>query len=146
MDETEDETEFTIAIIKPDAVVNRQIGAIITAIEAEIPHCSFEILGMDTFREREAVKFYAEHKGKPFFNDLIAHTISGPSVFIAIDGTDVIAKWRAVCGATDPAKAAPATLRARFGTTGPANAVHGSATQDDAIAELCIVQELLGID
>ena len=142
-DTGEDETEFTVAIIKPDAVAARVVGQIITAIETALPDLTLEIFGMDAMEEKEAISFYKEHKGKPFFADLIAHMISGPSVFMVLDGAGAVEKWRNLCGATDPKKGLPATLRARFGTEGPANAVHGSADEDAAIRELQIIERLL---
>jgi len=141
--ETDDDTEFTVAIIKPDAVAAHVVGQIITAIETALPDLTLEIFGMDVMEVHEATNLYKEHKGKPFFADLIAHTVSGPSVFMVLDGVDAIAKWRNLCGATDPKKALPATLRGRFGTEGPANAVHGSADEDAAIRELQIIERLL---
>jgi nucleoside-diphosphate kinase len=116
--------ERTLAIIKPDAVGKHCIGGILQRLEAE----SFEIralkmLKMDTSM---AERFYAEHKERPFFRDLVQYMISGPVVVACLEGDNAIQRYRDFMGATDPKKAAPKTLRAEFGVSIEHNAVHGS--------------------
>jgi len=124
----------TLAIIKPDAVKKNVIGKIITRIEDE----GFKIAAMRQMRlsADEAKAFYIVHKAKPFFQGLSAFMSSGPIVVLMLERDDAITRWRDVMGATDPAKAAPGTLRHSFGFDIERNAVHGSDAAETAEWEL----------
>jgi nucleoside-diphosphate kinase len=127
-------TERTLAIIKPDAVRARQTGQILARIEA----AGFTIQAMRlTYLSRlEAEGFYAVHRARPFFGSLTEFMSSGPCVLMALEAPGAILKWRALMGATDPAKAEAGTLRKEFGTSIENNATHGSDGPDTAAFEL----------
>ncbi len=126
--------ERTISIIKPDAVAKNVIGEIygrfekagLRIVAARMEHLSVEKAG----------EFYAVHKERPFYNDLITFMTSGPVIVQVLEGEDAIAKNREVMGATNPADAAPGTIRADFAQTVDENAVHGSDGPDTARAEI----------
>jgi nucleoside-diphosphate kinase len=124
----------TLAIIKPDAVENRFVGRIIQRIEEE----GFRILAMRlvSLTRAEAEGFYHVHRQRPFFASLTEFMSSGPAVVLALEATDAIAKWRALMGATDPAKAAAGTIRREFASSIERNATHGSDAPDTAAFEL----------
>ena len=124
----------TLAIIKPDAVKKNVIGKIVTRIEDE----GFRIAAMrlEKLSLEDARAFYAVHRAKPFFEGLAAFMSSGPIVVLMLERDDAIARWRAVMGATDPAKAAPGTLRHAYGFDIERNAVHGSDAAETAETEL----------
>ena len=124
----------TLAIIKPDAVVARQVGAILQRIEG----AGFTVRAMRLVRlsQVEAEGFYAVHRERPFFGSLTAFMSSGPAVVLALEAPDAIRKWRALMGATDPGKADVGTIRCDFGTSIEHNATHGSDAQDTAAFEL----------
>jgi nucleoside-diphosphate kinase len=126
--------ERTLAIIKPDAVERRTAGRILARIEEE----GFRIVGLRLTRltVAEAEGFYAVHRARPFFADLTAFMSCGPCIVLALEREGAIAHWRATMGATDPAKAAPGTLRAQFGTNVERNATHGSDAPETASAEI----------
>ena len=126
--------ERTLAIIKPDAVAARRIGAIIGRIEAE----DLEVKGVRLIclKKREAEGFYAVHREKPFFDGLTTFMSSGPIVVLALEAPDAISRWRRLMGATDPAEADPGTLRREYGTSIDRNATHGSDAEDTAASEL----------
>ena len=126
--------ERTLAIIKPDAVEERQAGRIIQRIE----EAGFRIKAMRLrqLSVREAEGFYAVHRERPFFKSLTAFMSRGPVVVIALEAPDAIKKWRTLMGATDPAKADPGTLRKEFGTSIENNATHGSDAPDTAAFEI----------
>jgi nucleoside-diphosphate kinase len=126
--------EQTFAIIKPDAVGRKLAGRILDRVE----EAGFAIRAMRLVRltKREAEGFYAVHRGKPFFNGLTDFMSSGPAVVMVLEAPDAIRKWREVMGATDPAKAAPGTLRKDFGTDIGSNATHGSDAPDTAAYEI----------
>jgi nucleoside-diphosphate kinase len=125
--------EKTFAIIKPDAVESRNAGKILSRIEEE----GFRIVALKGHRltRGEAEGFYAEHRGKGFFDSLVAYMTSGPVFVAVLERENAVAHWRAVMGATDPAKAAPGTLRKELGQSIERNAVHGSANSADAARE-----------
>ena len=127
-------TERTLAIIKPDAVRARQAGQILARIEA----AGFTVRAMRlTHLSRlEAEGFYAVHRARPFFGSLTEFMSSGPCVLMALEAPGAILKWRALMGATDPAKAEAGTLRKEFGTSIEHNATHGSDGPDTAAFEL----------
>ena len=126
--------ERTFAIIKPDAVRARHIGRILARIE----EAGFTIRAMRLthLSKREAEGFYAVHHARPFFSSLTDFMSSGPCVLLALDAPGAIAKWRALMGATDPAKAEPGTLRKDFGASIEFNATHGSDAAETAAFEL----------
>ena len=126
--------ERTLSIIKPDAVAKNVIGEIysrfekagLKIIEARMQHLSRE----------EAEGFYAVHRERPFFNDLVGFMTSGPVMIQALEGEDAIAMNRKLMGATNPAEADAGTIRADFAKSIDANAVHGSDGPDTAKAEI----------
>jgi nucleoside-diphosphate kinase len=126
--------ERTLAIIKPDAVAARHAGRIIQRIEG----AGFQIraMRMQHLTAPEAEGFYDVHRERPFFKSLTAFMSSGPVVVLALEAPDAIGKWRALMGATDPAKADPGTLRKEFGTSIETNATHGSDAPDTAAFEV----------
>ncbi|MCX6552236.1 MAG: nucleoside-diphosphate kinase [Acidobacteria bacterium] len=126
--------ERTFAIIKPDAVGKRHAGAIIQRIE----DAGFAIRAMRKawLTKAQAEGFYAVHLGKPFFPSLTEFMSSGPVIVMALEADGAIKKWRDLMGATDPAKAAPGTLRKEFGSSIGENATHGSDAPDTAAFEL----------
>jgi nucleoside-diphosphate kinase len=126
--------ECTLSIIKPDAVAKNVIGEI---------YSRFEKAGLKVIAARmmhlsraEAEGFYAVHKARPFFNDLVTFMISGPVMVQALQGEGAILKNRDLMGATDPKKAAPGTIRADFADSIDANAVHGSDAPETAAVEI----------
>ena len=126
--------ERTFAIIKPDAVGKKHSGAIIARIEA----AGFTIRAMRSLwlSQAQAEGFYAVHRGKGFFPSLTEFMSSGPVIVMALEADGAIRKWRDLMGATDPAKAAPGTLRAEFGSSIGENATHGSDAPETAAFEL----------
>ena len=126
--------ELTFAIIKPDAVGARLAGRIIQRIEDS----GFQIRAMRLrhLSKPEAEGFYAVHRERPFFQSLTTFMSSGPVIVIALEAPDAIKKWRALMGATDPAKAEAGTLRKEFGRSIEHNATHGSDAPETAAFEL----------
>ena len=126
--------ERTLTIIKPDSTAAGHIGEII----AEIEKASFRILAMKMVRldRQQAEAFYQVHRGKPFFDSLVKFMTEGPVVPMALEREDAISKLRKIMGATDPAKAAPGTIRAKFGTNIERNAIHGSDAPETAAVEI----------
>jgi nucleoside-diphosphate kinase len=126
--------ERTFAIIKPDAVASRKAGKILARIE----EAGFTIRGMrlQHLSKKEAEGFYAVHKERPFFGELTEFMSSGPCVLLALEAPEAIKKWRDTMGPTDPAKAAPGTLRRDFGESIGRNATHGSDAPETAAFEL----------
>ncbi len=126
--------EKTLSIIKPDAVAKNVIGEI---------YSRFEKAGLKVVASRmahlsraEAEGFYAVHKARPFFNDLVSFMISGPVMIQVLEGEGAIQKNRDLMGATDPKKAAAGTIRADFADSIDANAVHGSDAPETAAVEI----------
>jgi nucleoside-diphosphate kinase len=126
--------ERTLSIIKPDAVKKNAIGQIIARFEA----AGLRVVAarMMHLSRAEAEAFYAVHRERPLFKDLVDFMVSGPIVVQALEGEGAIAKNRDLMGATDPKKAAPGTIRADFADSIDANAVHGSDGPDTARAEV----------
>jgi nucleoside-diphosphate kinase len=124
----------TFAMIKPDAVQTLQSGRIITMIELN----KFSIINMRKIQltKKQAEGFYAEHKNKSFFKDLIDYMTSGPVIMMVLEKNNAIEDWRTLIGSTNPAQARPGTLRAMFGTDKAHNAVHGSDSQTSAEQEI----------
>lgn len=126
--------ERTLSMIKPDAVEKNKTGAIIVRLEEE----GFVICAMKRkhLTRAEAEGFYAEHKGRGFFDELCTFMSRGPIVIMALEREDAIAKYREVIGATDPAKAAEGTIRKLYGSNVGENAVHGSDKAETAAREI----------
>ena len=126
--------ERTFAIVKPNAIKNGHVGEIISAIERE----GFTIHGLRMAHlNRELIKgFYIEHVQKGFYAELEAFMLEGPVLLMVIEGADAIMRWREIMGVTDPAKAAPGTLRRKFGDDLTRNAVHGSDAASTAEREV----------
>lgn len=116
--------EKTFAIIKPNTVQKNCIGKIIAM--AEDNGLKVVSARMQTLTSKEAEGFYAEHSARPFFQSLVKFMTSGPVLLVAFEGENAVEKWRKLMGATDPAKAAPGTLRKLFGDSIEANGTHGS--------------------
>lgn len=126
--------EQTLAIIKPDAVQGNHIGKILARYEKN----DLKIAGlkMVQLNKEQAGQFYAVHKERPFYADLVTFISSGPVVAILLDGDNAVAKNREIMGATDPKKAAIGTLRADFAESMSRNAVHGSDSLENAKTEI----------
>jgi nucleoside-diphosphate kinase len=126
--------ERTLSIIKPDAVAKNVIGKIYGRFEDA--GLSIVAAQMRWLSQAEAEGFYAVHRERPFFRDLVKFMTSGPVMIQVLEGQDAIAKNREIMGATDPRKAAPGTIRADFAESIDANAVHGSDAPETARAEV----------
>jgi nucleoside-diphosphate kinase len=124
----------TLTIIKPDSTSAGHIGEII----ADIEKAGFRILGMRMLRlsQEQAKAFYAVHKERPFYNDLVKFMTEGPVVPMALEGEDAIATLRKLMGETDSKKAAKDTIRGKFGTDIERNAIHGSDAPETAANEI----------
>ena len=126
--------ERTLSIIKPAAVGKNVIGEIVSRFEkGGLKVVAMKMLQLD---ENSAGGFYAEHKGKGFFNDLMEFMTSGPVIVQVLEGDNAIARNRELMGATNPAQAAPGTIRADFAKSIDANAVHGSDSPASAEREI----------
>ena len=126
--------ERTLSIIKPDGVEKGIVGKVVSRFESQ--GLKPVAMRMARLSQREAEGFYAVHRARPFFKDLVAFMTSGPVVLIVLEGEDAILKNRDVMGATDPKKAAKGTIRADFAQSIDANAVHGSDAAETAKVEL----------
>ena len=126
--------ERTLAIIKPDAVGRGLTGEILK----KISEAKFQIVAIKSLRltKSEAEGFYAVHRERPFFKDLTEFMSSGKVVVIALEAESAISRWRETMGATDPAKAAPGTIRNTFGTSIQNNCTHGSDAPETARFEI----------
>lgn len=126
--------ERTLSIVKPDAVAKNLIGQISARFEA----AGLKIVGarMMHLSQAQAEGFYAVHRERPFFADLVKFMISGPVLVQVLEGESAIQKNRDLMGATDPRKAAPGTIRADFAQSIDANAVHGSDSPETATVEI----------
>ena len=126
--------ERTFSIIKPDATRRNLTGAINAKIEA----AGLRIVGQKRVKwgKSEAEAFYAVHKARPFFNDLVGFMMSGPIVVQVLEGENAVAKYRDVMGATNPANAAAGTIRKDFAESIEANSVHGSDSPENAAIEI----------
>jgi nucleoside-diphosphate kinase len=124
----------TLAIVKPDGVQKGVAGQVIDRVERE----GFRIVAMRLHHlsRAEAEGFYAVHAARPFFKDLVAFMTSGPVVLMCLERENAIAHWREVMGATDPAKAAPGTIRKLYATNIEKNVSHGSDAPETAAFEL----------
>jgi nucleoside-diphosphate kinase len=126
--------ERTFGIVKPDAVAKGAIGGVIDMIEKS----GLKIVGVRLVKlsKTEAETFYAVHKARPFYNDLVKFMTSGSVVVMAIEGENAIARYREVMGPTDSTKAPVGTIRQKYGTDIEQNAVHGSDGPDTAKVEI----------
>jgi nucleoside-diphosphate kinase len=126
--------ERTLSIIKPDAVARDAIGTICARLEA----AGLRIVAARMLRlsREQAAAFYAVHRHRPFFDGLVEFMASGPIMAQVLEGDDAVARNRAVMGATDPAQAAPGTIRADYARSVTENAVHGSDAPETAAAEI----------
>jgi nucleoside-diphosphate kinase len=126
--------ERTLSIIKPDAVAKNVIGKIYSRFESN----GLKIVNakMAQLSQADAEGFYAVHKERPFFNDLVKFMISGPVMIQVLEGDNAVAKNRELMGATNPKEAAAGTIRADFAESIDANAVHGSDSAENAAIEI----------
>lgn len=131
--------ERTLSIIKPDAVAKAVIGKIYSRYE----EAGLILVGakMVQLSKEQAEGFYAVHKERPFFNDLVSFMVSGPVMIQVLQGDNAIAKNRELMGATNPKEAAPGTIRADFADSIDANAVHGSDSVETAAQEIAFFFE-----
>ena len=126
----------TYTMIKPDGVRNRHIGEIVNRFERAgltVEQMRLEMVTLD-----QAKANYAEHEGKPFYEGLIAYVTSGPVVKMVVSGEGAVSKVRTLMGATNPADAAPGTIRGDFGLTMDENVIHGSDSPESAEREISI--------
>jgi nucleoside-diphosphate kinase len=126
--------ERTLAIIKPDATARGLTGTILQRIES----AGFGIRAIRTLHlsRAQAMGFYEVHRERPFFASLTAYMSSGPIVVLVLEAPEAIVKWRALMGATDPAKAKAGTIRSEFGSSVERNATHGSDAPETAAFEI----------
>jgi nucleoside-diphosphate kinase len=126
-------TNQTFTMMKPDAVANNYVGPIL----AKINEAGFRIVAMKytQLSQEQAGHFYAVHKERPFYKDLVSYMSSGPIVAIILEKNNAVEDFRTLIGATDPSKAAPGTIRNLFAKSIEANAVHGSDSDENAVIE-----------
>jgi nucleoside-diphosphate kinase len=126
--------ERTLSIVKPDAVGKQKIGEIVARAEREgLRMVAGRLLQLT---REDAARFYIVHKERPFYASLCEFMSSGPVFVSVLEGENAIGKWREIMGATDPAKAAPGTVRRDFGSNVERNATHGSDAPDTARWEI----------
>ena len=127
-------SERTFSIIKPDATRRNLTGA----INAKIEGAGLRIIGQKRVKwaKADAEAFYAVHRARPFFNDLVSFMTSGPIILQVLEGDNAVARYREVMGATNPANAAPGTIRKDFAESIEANSVHGSDSTENAAIEI----------
>jgi nucleoside-diphosphate kinase len=138
-------TERTFSIIKPDATRRNLTGAVNAKIEA----AGLRIVAQKRvkWKQADAKKFYAVHKERPFYKDLVKFMTSGPIVVQVLEGDNAVARYREIMGATNPANAAPGTIRKDFAESIEANSVHGSDSPENAKKEIKMVfkaKEIVG--
>jgi nucleoside-diphosphate kinase len=123
----------TLAIVKPDAVASGKAGRILAHLEEN----GFRMRALRVMRltEQQAGEFYAVHRERPFYGSLVAFMTSGPCIPVLLERDDAVAKLREVIGATDPAEAAPGTVRALFAESKERNAIHASDSDENAARE-----------
>jgi nucleoside-diphosphate kinase len=126
--------ERTLSIIKPDGLEKGVVGKVIARFEEQ--GLKPIAVRLQWLSQKEAEGFYAVHKARPFFKDLVTYMTSGPVVLMVLEGENAVLKNREIMGATDPAKAAAGTIRKEFATNIEKNTVHGSDSQDNAKIEI----------
>jgi nucleoside-diphosphate kinase len=136
----------TLAIVKPDAVGSGKTGKILAHLE----EVGFTVLALKMMRLNpvQAGRFYEVHRDRPFYDDLVAFMTSGPCVPMVLENEDAVLRLRDTIGATDPAEAAPGTVRARFAENKERNAIHASDSDENADLEIAFFfsdQEVLGL-
>jgi nucleoside-diphosphate kinase len=124
----------TLAIIKPDAIASGKSGAILAHLQRE--GFTVRAARLTRLSAAQAGAFYEVHRGRPFYDDLVAFMTSGPCLPMALERADAVAHYRAVIGATDPAEAAEGTVRKLFAESKGRNAVHGSDSDENAAREI----------
>ncbi|MDO8308321.1 MAG: nucleoside-diphosphate kinase [Actinomycetota bacterium] len=129
-------SQRTLVLIKPDGVARGLVGEVMGRIERK----GFRIVALEqrTLAAEVAETHYGEHKDKPFFADLVAFITSAPLVAAVIEGPDAILSWRAMMGATNPANAAPGTIRGDLATETQNNVTHGSDSEESAAREIAL--------
>jgi nucleoside-diphosphate kinase len=135
-------TERTLVLIKPDGVQRGLVGEVLGRIERK----GFGIVALEmrTLERAVAEEHYGEHKDKPFFGDLVDFITGGPLVAAVIEGPEAISSWRAMMGATNPANAAPGTIRGDLATETQMNVTHGSDSPESAAREISLFFPSLG--
>ncbi|MGZ3770311.1 MAG: nucleoside-diphosphate kinase [Bdellovibrio sp.] len=131
--------EQTFSIIKPNAMKKNAIGDIISMFEAN--GLKIAAAKITVLTKEKAGEFYAEHKERPFFGELVSFMTSGPVMLMCLQGENAVAKNREIMGATDPKKATAGTIRSKFGDNVGENAVHGSDSATSASRELALFFE-----
>jgi len=128
-----DATEWTLCIVKPDAVKKKYQAQILQRVIEE----GFDVVALrqETLSRNVVEGFYAIHKARPFFGELVDYMMGGPVVLVALRRPNAVAHWRQVIGATDPRKAEAGTVRRQFGTDLTSNAVHGSDSPENGLRE-----------
>ena len=124
----------TLAIIKPDAIASGKSGAILAHLQRE--GFTVRAARLSRLSPAQAGAFYEVHRGRPFYDDLVAFMTSGPCLPMALERADAVAHYRAVIGATDPAEAAEGTVRKLYAESKGRNAVHGSDSDENAAREI----------
>jgi nucleoside-diphosphate kinase len=124
----------TLLMIKPDTVADGRVGDIVALVERN--RFAIRRIAMTRFSRERAEQFYAVHRERSFFPDLVSYITSGPVVAIEVEGEDAVTRIRELIGATDPANARPGTIRAMYGKSLQNNAVHGSDASESAEKEL----------
>ncbi|MEI6621938.1 MAG: nucleoside-diphosphate kinase [Actinomycetes bacterium] len=127
-------TERTLLLVKPDGVARGLVGEVLSRIERR--GFTIAALQLRTIDAQLAGEHYGEHRGKPFFDDLVSFITSGPLVAAIISGPDAVAGWRAMMGATDPRNSTPGTIRGDLATVMNRNVVHGSDSPESAEREI----------
>jgi nucleoside-diphosphate kinase len=134
---------ITFSILKPDIVRDQHVGEVITMIEqAGFTIKALKLTQLDATRAGE---FYAVHRERPFYQELCQYMSSGPIIAMALEKNQAVVDFRTLIGATNPANAAPGTIRQRFGKSLEANAIHGSDAQETAVEEVRFFFPELGV-
>jgi len=128
------EDERTLVLLKPDAVKRKLMGKVIERIEEK--NLNISSMKLISVSRAIAEDHYSEHKGKPFFGELISFITTGPALAMIVEGPKAIATMRAMMGKTNPFEAAPGTIRGDFGLDLTANLIHGSDSQESASREI----------
>ena len=129
-------TERTLVLVKPDGVARGLVGEVLTRIERK----GFRLVALElrTLTREVAESHYGEHADKPFFGELVDFITSGPLVAAVVEGTEVISSWRSMMGATNPANAAPGTIRGDLASEMQNNVTHGSDSPESAAREVAL--------